>query len=49
MKRTAQLQQPVSPIKVTIVRKTADPERRRRLVRLLAMLLDKPDTPDERR
>lgn len=34
---------------VTIVRRVADPARRRRLVRLLAELLDKPDTPDEGR
>jgi hypothetical protein len=34
------------PIKVTIVRKPATAERRRRLVHLLAVLLDKPDEPD---
>lgn len=47
---SAKLQPPTKPpIKVTIVRKPADPARRKKLVRLLAMLLDKPDAPEERR
>jgi hypothetical protein len=32
---------------VTVVRRPADLARRRKLVRLLAELLDKPDTPDK--
>lgn len=32
---------------VRIVRRQADPARRARLVHLLAVLLDKPDTPDK--
>lgn len=47
---TAKLQPPTRPpLKVTIVTKPADPARRKRIVRLLAMLLDKPDTPEEGR
>lgn len=34
---------------VTIVRRVADPDRRRKLVRLLVVLLDKQITPDEGR
>lgn len=32
---------------VVVVRRVADPVRRRRVVRLLSMLLDKPDAPDD--
>ena len=34
-------------VTVTVERVQADPARRARLVRALAVLLDKPDTPDE--
>ena len=48
---TAKLQPPVAApaIKVTVIAKPADPARRKRIVRLLAMLLDKPDAPEEGR
>ena len=34
---------PKPEIRVTVVRRVASPERRKRLVRLLAILMDKPD------
>lgn len=36
-------------VRVTVVRRRADPARRQRLVRLLAVVLDKPATPDDGR
>lgn len=38
---------PANVICVTVSRRTSTTERRRRLVHLLAVLLDKPDNPEE--
>lgn len=47
--RSHQIQPPVVEPVVVVTRRQADATRRTRLVHLLAVLLDKPGTPDNRR